>query len=138
MWTTDRHTLEIDCYQPPNDAAASNTPCCVFVADAFLLLPPPFRLAGGAPFHPLPYRRSLWQTYDYCKSFLANAADKFTGDEYITFDKDAKYPYGFLQVQYGPSAFFFFLFEGVERGQSRFDARQQRLSRSKKYDQYVQ
>eukprot|EP00903_Cladosiphon_okamuranus_P009855 g9365.t1 len=37
------------------------------------------------------------ETYDYCESFMSNAADKFTGDVYITYDEDAKYPYGFLK-----------------------------------------
>eukprot|EP00903_Cladosiphon_okamuranus_P013048 g12172.t1 len=37
------------------------------------------------------------ETYDYCEEFLADAAVKFTGDEYIVYDADAEYPYGFLK-----------------------------------------
>lgn len=30
---------------------------------------------------------------------MSNAADKFTGDEYITYDAEHRYPYGFLKVR---------------------------------------
>lgn len=38
---------------------------------------------------------------------MSDAADKFTGDEFITYDADAKYPYGFLAVCITGSSFVF-------------------------------
>ncbi|CAN0323954.1 unnamed protein product [Pylaiella littoralis] len=37
------------------------------------------------------------ETYSICHRFMAAASEKFTGDEFITHDAHATYPYGFLK-----------------------------------------
>lgn len=55
-------------------------------------------LSRGTMYPSLPVCYYCRKTYDYCESFMANAATKFSGDEFITYDADAAYPYGFLKV----------------------------------------